>query len=64
MQHPDRIYSREQLLNHAWGQNVYVEERTVDVHILRLRKNLQPYGFDHYIQTMRGAGYRFTVGSS
>lgn len=60
MQNPNRVYSREQLLNHAWGQNVYVEERTVDVHILRLRKHLQPYGFDDYIQTVRGAGYRFT----
>ena len=60
MQHPDRVYSREQLLDNAWGRNVYVEERTVDVHILRLRKTLSPYGFDHYIQTVRGAGYRFS----
>lgn len=60
MQHPDRVYSREQLLNNAWGRNVYVEERTVDVHILRLRKALAPYGFDQYIQTVRGAGYRFS----
>lgn len=60
MQHPDRVYSREQLLNNAWGRNVYVEERTVDVHILRLRKALAPHGFDQYIQTVRGAGYRFS----
>ncbi len=60
MQHPDRVYSREQLLNNAWGRNVYVEERTVDVHILRLRKALAPHGLDHYIQTVRGAGYRFS----
>ncbi|EIJ36234.1 phosphate regulon transcriptional regulator PhoB [Thiothrix nivea] len=60
MQHPDRVYSREQLLNNAWGRNVYVEERTVDVHILRLRKSLAPHGLDHYIQTVRGAGYRFS----
>lgn len=60
MQHPDRVYSREQLLDNAWGRNVYVEERTVDVHILRLRKSLAPYGVDHYIQTVRGAGYRFS----
>ncbi len=60
MQHPDRVYSREQLLDNAWGRNVYVEERTVDVHILRLRKTLAPYGYDQYIQTVRGAGYRFS----
>jgi two-component system phosphate regulon response regulator PhoB len=62
MQHPDRVYSREQLLNNAWGRNVYVEERTVDVHILRLRKALAPHGIEHYIQTVRGAGYRFSPG--
>lgn len=61
MQNPNRVYNREQLLNHAWGQNVYVEERTVDVHILRLRKHLQPYNYDSYIQTVRGAGYRFAT---
>lgn len=60
MQHPDRVYTREQLLDNAWGRNVYVEERTVDVHILRLRKTLAPHGFDQYIQTVRGAGYRFS----
>ena len=59
MQNTERVYSREQLLDNAWGRQVYVEERTVDVHILRLRKALAPYGFDQYIQTVRGAGYRF-----
>ena len=60
MTHPDRVYSRSQLLDRVWGGNVYVEERTVDVHIRRLRKALEPYGFDPYIQTVRGAGYRFS----
>lgn len=59
--HPDRAYSREQLLNFVWGDNIYVEDRTVDVHILRLRKILQPYHLDHLIQTVRGAGYRFST---
>lgn len=57
---PNRVYTREQLLDRVWGRNVYVEERTVDVHILRLRKLLTPYGIDNWIQTVRGAGYRFT----
>lgn len=61
MTHPDRVYSRAQLLDHVWGSGVYVEERTVDVHILRLRKALAKYGFDRYVQTVRGAGYRFSV---
>ncbi len=61
MQHPERVYSRGQLLDHVWGGNVYVEERTVDVHIRRLRKSLQPHGYDRYIQTVRGAGYRFST---
>ncbi|MDH5473120.1 MAG: phosphate regulon transcriptional regulator PhoB [Gammaproteobacteria bacterium] len=60
MQHPDRVYSREQLLDRVWGRNVYVEERTVDVHILRLRKLLSPYGYDKFVQTVRGSGYRFS----
>lgn len=55
----NRVYSREQLLDRVWGRNVYVEERTVDVHILRLRKLLTPYGCDSWVQTVRGAGYRF-----
>jgi two-component system phosphate regulon response regulator PhoB len=62
MHHPDRVYSRSQLLDRVWGGNVYVEERTVDVHIRRLRKALTPHGCDRLIQTVRGAGYRFTPG--
>ncbi|MBI3187402.1 MAG: phosphate regulon transcriptional regulator PhoB [Gammaproteobacteria bacterium] len=61
MRHQDRVYSREQLLDLVWGRNVYVEERTVDVHILRLRKLLAPFGYDSLVQTVRGAGYRFSV---
>jgi two-component system phosphate regulon response regulator PhoB len=60
MSHPDRVYSRTKLLDFVWGQNVYVEERTVDVHILRLRKLLKPFGVDTMVQTVRGAGYRFS----
>jgi len=59
--HPERVYSRTQLLDQVWGENVYVEERTVDVHIRRLRKILQPYAYDRYIQTVRSVGYRFSV---
>lgn len=58
--HPERVYTREQVLDRVWGQNVYVEERTVDVHIRRLRKALEPHGFDAMIQTVRGTGYRFS----
>jgi two-component system phosphate regulon response regulator PhoB len=58
--HPERVYTREQVLDRVWGQSVYVEERTVDVHIRRLRKALEPYGFDSMIQTVRGTGYRFS----
>lgn len=58
--HQERVYTRSQLLDHVWGGNVYVEERTVDVHIRRLRKALAPEGHDRYIQTVRGAGYRFS----
>ncbi|MCW9014928.1 MAG: phosphate regulon transcriptional regulator PhoB [Gammaproteobacteria bacterium] len=61
IKHQDRVYSREQLLDLVWGRNVYVEERTVDVHILRLRKLLSPFGYDNLVQTVRGAGYRFSV---
>ncbi|HBR98834.1 MAG TPA: DNA-binding response regulator, partial [Gammaproteobacteria bacterium] len=61
MTHPDRVYSRSKLLDFVWGQSVYVEERTVDVHILRLRKVLKPHGLDHMVQTVRGAGYRFSA---
>ena len=60
--HPDRVYTREQVLDRVWGQNVYVEERTVDVHIRRLRKALQAEDGDYsgLIQTVRGTGYRFS----
>jgi len=61
MSHPERVYSRGQLLDRVWGSNVYVEERTVDVHIRRLRKALEPHGHDGLIQTVRGAGYRFST---
>ncbi len=61
IQHPDRVYSRELLLDLVWGRNVYVEERTVDVHILRLRKLLAPFGYDKLVQTVRGSGYRFSA---
>jgi two-component system phosphate regulon response regulator PhoB len=61
MSHPERVYSRGQLLDRVWGSNVYVEERTVDVHIRRLRKVLEPHGYDALIQTVRGAGYRFST---
>ncbi|MGM0554726.1 MAG: phosphate regulon transcriptional regulator PhoB [Pseudomonadota bacterium] len=60
MTHRDRVFSREQLLDKVWGTNVYVEERTVDVHIRRLRKALTPTGHEHLVQTVRGAGYRFS----
>lgn len=59
MSHAGRVYSRSQLLDLVWGSNVYVGERTVDVHIRRLRKVLEQYGHDTLIQTVRGAGYRF-----
>ena len=60
MTHPERVYSREQLLNNVWGTNVYVEDRTVDVHIRRLRKAMAVTGHEVLIQTVRGAGYRFS----
>lgn len=61
MTHANRVFSRTQLLDQVWGVNVVVEERTVDVHIRRLRKLLEPVGVADYIQTIRGAGYRFAV---
>jgi two-component system phosphate regulon response regulator PhoB len=61
MAHPERVYTREQLLNNVWGQNVYVEERTVDVHIRRLRKALAVSGHDRHVQTVRTVGYRFST---
>ncbi len=60
MTHPDRAYTRSQLLDYVWGRNIYVEERTVDVHIVRLRKLLKPLGCEQMIQTVRGYGYRFS----
>ena len=61
MSQPDRVFSRSQLLDNVWGTNVYIEERTVDVHIRRLRKTLAETGHDRLIQTVRGAGYRFSA---
>jgi two-component system phosphate regulon response regulator PhoB len=61
MAHSERVYSREQLLDNVWGTNVYVEDRTVDVHIRRLRKAIEKFGHDAMIQTVRGAGYRFST---
>ena len=59
MTHPDRVYSRSQLLDEVWGDHVFVEERTVDVHIRRLRQSLHPSGNDPLLETVRGTGYRF-----
>jgi two-component system phosphate regulon response regulator PhoB len=59
MTHPERIYSRAQVLDFVWGDHVFIEERTVDVHIRRLRKALEPSGHDRYIDTVRGSGYGF-----
>jgi len=61
MSHPERVFSRTQLLDNVWGNDVYVEERTVDVHIRRLRKALETDGYDHMVQTVRGSGYRFST---
>jgi two-component system, OmpR family, phosphate regulon response regulator PhoB len=61
MTHAERVYSRTQLLDQVWGDHVFVEERTVDVHIRRLRSALEQTGHDALIQTVRGAGYRFSV---
>jgi two-component system, OmpR family, phosphate regulon response regulator PhoB len=61
MSHPDRVFTRSQLLDRVWGGNVYVEERTVDVHIRRLRKALSDYDCERMIQTVRGSGYRFST---
>ena len=58
--HPERVYSRNQLLDSVWGNHAYIEERTVDVHIRRLRKLLEPHGCEAYIQTVRSVGYRFS----
>ncbi|WP_333623732.1 winged helix-turn-helix domain-containing protein, partial [Stenotrophomonas indicatrix] len=61
MTHPERVYTRAQLLDHVWGGSVYVEERTIDVHIRRLRKTLEPFNAENMVQTVRGAGYRFST---
>ena len=60
MRNPDRVFERDQLLDRIWGRSSYIEIRTVDVHILRLRKVLKPFGLDGTIQTVRSVGYRFT----
>lgn len=59
--HQERVYSRDQILDHVWGPNVYLDERTVDVHIRRLRKAISVAGHEKYVQTVRGAGYRFST---
>jgi two-component system phosphate regulon response regulator PhoB len=61
MTHPERVHSRDQLLDQVWGDHVFVEERTVDVHIRRLRAALEPTGLDALVQTVRGSGYRFSA---
>ena len=64
MSHPDRVFARDQLLDNVWGNQVYVEDRTVDVHIRRVRKVLEKYDCDTYINTVRGVGYRFSLPSN
>jgi two-component system phosphate regulon response regulator PhoB len=59
--HQERVYSRDQILDYVWGGNVYLDERTVDVHIRRLRKAISVAGHENYVQTVRGAGYRFST---
>jgi len=61
MTHPERVYSRAQLLDQVWGDHVFLEERTVDVHIRRLRHALSPTRHEHLVETVRGSGYRFAV---
>ena len=61
MTHPDKVYSRSQLLDQVWGRSVYIEERTIDVHIRRLRKILEEHGREDLVQTVRGFGYRFSL---
>ncbi len=63
MTHTDRVYTRTQILDHVWGDHVFLEDRTVDVHIRRLREALAPAGHDRLVDTVRGAGYRFLSGS-
>jgi two-component system phosphate regulon response regulator PhoB len=61
MTHPDKVYSRTQLLDQVWGRSVYIEERTIDVHIRRLRKILSEHNREELVQTVRGFGYRFSL---
>lgn len=61
MNNPDHVYSRSQLLDHVWGTGTFIEERTVDVHILRLRRNLKPFAAESLLETVRGAGYKLTA---
>ena len=61
MRNKERVFSRNQILNYIWGRSGYVEERTVDVHIRRLRQALEPHGLSGYIRTIRGIGYRFSA---
>ena len=60
MSNPERVHTRAQVLDKVWGDSVFVEDRTVDVHIRRLRLSLQATGYENFIQTVRGAGYRFS----
>ncbi|MEL0048367.1 MAG: phosphate regulon transcriptional regulator PhoB [Gammaproteobacteria bacterium] len=60
LRNPDRVFERDQLLDRVWGRSTYIETRTVDVHILRLRKLLKPFGLDGAVQTVRSVGYRFS----
>ena len=60
MAHPERVFSRSQLLDGVWGDHVFIEERTIDVHMLRLRKALAPHDLQQMIQTVRGLGYRLS----
>ncbi len=61
LMNPNKLLAREQILNHVWGRNVYIDDRTVDVHILRLRKALKPHNCEKMIQTVRGAGYKLVA---
>ena len=61
MTHPEKVFNRTQLLDQVWGRSIYIEDRTIDVHIRRLRKILGEYGHEDLVQTVRGFGYRFSV---
>jgi two-component system phosphate regulon response regulator PhoB len=61
MAHPERVFTRAQLLDGVWGDHVFIEERTIDVHMLRLRKALAPFGLQSMVQTVRGLGYRLST---